>query len=90
MEILDQVVTRETGEKKPYQLGGREGQVDRRRVVEAKVGSGTESRSEGGTKEVEPDSCRLRLSYTKPGLNRSTIVGVSEKIGRRDTNADDS
>ena len=79
---MDKVVTRETGEKKPYQLGGREGRVDRRRVVEAGAGSGTKSRSEGGTKEVEPDSCRLRLSYTKPGLNRSTIVGDSEKISK--------
>ena len=87
---MDKVVTRETGEKKPYQLGGREGRVDQRRVVEAGAGSGTKSRSKGGTKEVEPDSCRLRLSYTKPGLNRSTIGGDSEKIGRRDTDADDS
>ena len=47
--------------------------------MEARAGSGAESRSEGGTKEVEPDSCRLRLSYTKPGLNHSTIVGDSEK-----------
>ena len=87
---MDKVATRETGEKKPYQLGVREGRVDRRRVVEAGAGSGAKSRSEGGTKEVEPDSCRLRLSYTKPGLNRSTIGGDSEKIGRRDTDADDS
>ena len=87
---MDKVVTRETGEKKPYQLGGQEGRVDRRRVVEAGAESGAKSRSEGGTKEVEPDSCRLRLSYTKPGLNRSTIVGDSEKIGRRDTDTDDS
>ena len=90
MEIVDKVATRETGEKKPYQLGGQEGRVDRRRVVEAGVGSCAKSRSEGGTKEVEPDSCRLRLSYTKPGSNRSTIGGDSEKIGRRDTNANDS
>ena len=62
MEIVDNVATRETGEKKPYQLGGREGRVDRRRVVEVKAGSGVESRSEGSTGEVEPDSCRLRLS----------------------------
>ena len=87
---MDKVATRETGEKKPYQLGGREGRVDRRRVVEVGAGSGTKSRSEGGTKEVEPDSCQLRLSYTKPGLNHSTIVGDSEKIGRRDIDAYDS
>ena len=87
---MDKVVTRETGEKKPYQLGGREGRVNRQRVVEAGAGSGAKSRSKGGTKEVEPDSCRLRLSYTKPGLNRFTIGGDSEKIGRRDTDADDS
>ena len=74
MEIVDKVAGRETGEKKPYQLGGREGRVDQRRLVEGGAGSGAKSRSEGGTKEVEPDSCR-RLSYTKPGLNRSTIVG---------------
>ena len=72
---MDKVETRETGEKKLYQLGGREGRVDRRRVVEVGVGSGAKSRSKGGTKEVEPNSCRLRLSYTKPGLNRSTIGG---------------
>ena len=59
-------------------------------MVEAGAGSSAKSRSEGGTKEVEPDSCRLRLSYTKPGLNLSIIVGDSEKIGRRDTDADDS
>ena len=59
-------------------------------MVEAGAGSSPKSRSEGGTKEVEPDSCRLRLSYTKPGLNLSIIVGDSEKIGRRDTDADDS
>ena len=59
-------------------------------MVEVGAGLGAKSRSEGGTKEVEPDSCRLRLSYTKPGLNRSTIGGDSEKIGSRDTNADDS
>ena len=76
---MDKVATRETGEKKPYQLGGREGRVDRRRVVEAGAGSGAKSISEGGTKEVEPNSCRLRLSHTKPGLNFSTIVGDSEK-----------
>ena len=87
---MDKVAIKETGEKKPYQLGGREGRVDRRRVVEAGARSGAKLRSEGGTKEVEPDSCRLRLSYTKPGLNHSTIVGDSEKIGRRDTDADDS
>ena len=87
---MDKVATRETGEKKPYQLGGREGRVNRRRVVEAGTGSGAKSRSEGGTKEVEPDSCRQRLSYTKPGLIRSTIGGDSEKIGRKDTDADDS
>ncbi|KAA8538428.1 hypothetical protein F0562_028026 [Nyssa sinensis] len=69
-------------------VGGREVRVDRRRVVEAGAGSGAGSRSEGGTEEVEPDSCRLHLSYTKPGLNLSTIVGDSEKIGRRDTDAD--
>ena len=86
---MDKVSTRETGEKKPYQLGGREGRVDRRRVVEVRARSGAESRSEGGTKEVEPDSCRLCLSYTKPGLNRSTIVRDSEKIGIRDTDVDD-
>ena len=39
---------------------------------------------------MEPDSCQLCLSYTKPGLNRSIIGGDSEKIGRRDTDADDS
>ena len=87
---MDKVATRETGDKKPYHLGGREGQVDRRIVVEAGAGSGAKSRSEGGTKEVEPDSCQLRLSYTKPGLNRSAIGGDSEKIGKRDTDADDS
>ena len=90
MEIVNKVATRETGEKKPYQLGGREGRIDRRRVVEAGAGSGDKSRSEGGTNEVEPDSCRLRLSYTKPVLNCSTIAGDSEKIGRRDIDADDS
>ena len=57
MEIVDNVAIRETGEKKPYQLGDREGRVDRQRVVEAGAGSGAKSRSEGGTKEVEPDSC---------------------------------
>ena len=88
--MVGKVATRETGEKKSYQLGGREGRVDRQRVVEAGAGSGTESRSEAGTKEVEPDSCRLRLSYTEPGLNLSIIVRDSEKIGRRDTDADDS
>ena len=72
---MDKVATRETKEKNPYQLGGRERRVDRRRVVEAGAGLGVESRSEEGTKEVELDSCRLRLSYTKPGLNLSTIVG---------------
>ena len=72
---MDKVATRETGENKPYQLGGREGRVDRRRVVEARAGSGAKSRSEGGTKEVELDLCRPRLSYTIPGLNRSTIGG---------------
>ena len=72
---MDKVATRETEEKKPYQLEGLEGRVNRRRVVEAGAGSGAKSRSEGGTKEVEPNSCRLRLSYTKPGLNRSTIGG---------------
>ena len=87
---MDKVATREIGEKKPYQLGGREGRVDRRRVVEAGAGSGAKSRSEGGTKEVELNSCRPRLSYTKPSLNHSTIGGDSEKIGRRDTDADDS
>ena len=87
---MDKVAIRDTGEKKPYQLGGREGRVDRRRVVEAGVGAGAKSRSEGGTKEVEPDSCQIRLSYIKPGLNRSTIGGDSEKIGRRETNANDS
>ena len=35
---MDKVAIRETGEKKPYQLGGREGRVDLRRVVEAGVG----------------------------------------------------
>ena len=57
-------------------------------MVEAGARSGVGSRSEGGTEEVEPDSCRLRLSYTKPGLNRSTIVGDSEKLDRRDTDVD--
>ena len=90
MEITDKVATRETGEKKPYQLGGREGRVDRRRVVEARAGLGAKSRSEGGTKEVEPDSCRLHLSYTKPGFYYSTIVGDLGKISRRDTYANDS
>ena len=85
---MDKVVTRETGEKNPYQSGGQERRVDRRRVVEAGAGSGDGSRSEGGTDEVELDSCRLRLSYTKPGLNLSTIVGDSEKLGRRDTDID--
>ena len=56
--------------------------------MEVGAESGAKSRLEGGTKEVEPDSCRLLLSYTKPCLNRSTIVGDSEKIGRRDTDAD--
>ena len=87
---MDKVAIRETVEKNPYQLGGRERQVDRRGVVEARAGSGVGSRSEGGTEEVEPDSCRLRLSYTKPSLNLSTIVGDSEKLGRRDTDADAS
>ena len=87
---MDKATTRETGEKKPYQLRGRERQVDRQRVVEAGAGSGAKSRSEGCTKEVKPDSCQLHLSYTKPGLNRSTIIGDSEKIGRRDTYANDS
>ena len=87
---MDKVAIRETGEKKPYQLGGREGRVDRRRVVETGARSSATSRSEGGTKELEPESCRLHLLYTKPGLNRSTIVGDSEKISRRDTDADDS
>ena len=90
MEIVDKVATRVTGEKKPYQLGGQEGRIDRRRVVEARARSSAKSRSEGGTKEVEPDSCQLHLSYTKPGLNHSRIVGDSKKIGRRDTDADDS
>ena len=85
---MDKVATRETKEKNPYQLGGRERRVDRRRVVEAGTGAG--SRLEGGTEEVELDSCRLRLSYTKPGLNLSTIVRDSEKLGRRDTDADGS
>ena len=58
--------------------------------MEVGAGSGVESRSEGGIEEVEPDSCRLRLSYTKPCLNLSTIVGDSEKLGRRDTDADAS
>jgi len=62
MEIVDKVATRETGEKKPYQLGGREGRVDRKRVMEVEAGSGVESRLERSTGEVEPDSCRLRLS----------------------------
>ena len=87
---MDKVTTREIEEKKPYPLEGREGRVDRQRVVEAGAGSGAKSRSEGGTKEVELDSCQLCLSYTKPSLNRSTIVGDSEKIGRRDTNANES
>ena len=85
---MDKVATRETREKNPYQLGGQERRVDRRRVVEAGAGAG--SRSEGGIKEVELDSCRLRLSYTKPGLNLSTIIWESEKLGRRDTDVDDN
>jgi hypothetical protein len=40
MEIVDKVATRKTGEKKPYQLGGREGRVDRKRVVEVEAGPG--------------------------------------------------
>ena len=87
---MDKVAIRETGEKKLYQLRGREERVDRRRVVEVGAGLGAKSRSKGGTKEVEPDSCQLCLSYTKPGLNSSTIVGDSEKIGRGDIDADDS
>ena len=55
--------------------------------MEAGAGLGAKSRSEGGTKEVEPDSCRLRLSYIKPSLNHSTIVRDLEKIGRKDTDA---
>ena len=54
---MDKVATRETEEKKPYQLGGQEGRVDERRVVEAGARSGAKSRLEGGTKEVELDSC---------------------------------
>ena len=50
---MDKVATRETGEKNPYQSGGRERQVDRRRVVEAGAGSGVGSRLEGGIEEVE-------------------------------------
>ena len=84
---MDKVATRETGEENPYQSGGRERRVDRRKVVETRKESGAGSRSEGGTEEVELDSCRLRLSYTKLGLNLSTIVGDSEKLGRRDTDA---
>ena len=87
---MDKVAIRKTGEKNPYQLGGRERRVDRRRVVEAGAGLGVESRSEGGTEEVELDSCQLRLSCTKPGLNLSTIVGDSKKLGRRDTDANGS
>ena len=87
---MDKVATRETGEKNPYQSGGRERRVDRQRVVEAGAGSGVGSRLEGGIEEVELDSCRLRLSYTKPGLKLSTIVGDSEKLGRRDTDVDGS
>jgi hypothetical protein len=88
MEIVDKVVTRETGEKNPYQSGGRERRVDRRRVVKVGAGSGTGSRLEGGTEEVESDSCRQRLSYTKPGLNFSIIVGESKKLGRKGKEAD--
>jgi hypothetical protein len=54
---MDKVVTREIGEKNPYQLGGREGRVDRRRLVEVGAGSDTGSRLEGGTREMESDSC---------------------------------
>jgi hypothetical protein len=75
MKIVDKVIARETGMKNPYQSRGRERRVDRRRVVEIGAGSGTRSRSEGGTKEVELNSCQQCLSYTKPGLNLSTIVG---------------
>ena len=87
---MDKVATRETREKNPYQSRGRERRVDQRRVVEAGAGSGVGSRSEGGTEEVEFESCRLRLSYTKPSLNLSTIVGDLEKLSRRDTDADGS
>ena len=87
---MDKIATREIGEKNPYQSGGRERRVDRRRVVEAEVGLGVGSRLEGGTEEVELDSCRLRLSYLKLGLSPSTIVGDSEKLGRRDIDADGS
>jgi hypothetical protein len=72
---VDKVVTRETGEKNPYQSGGRKRRVDRRRVVEVGAGSGTRSRSERGTKEMESNLCQRRLSYTKSGLNFSIIFG---------------
>ena len=85
---MDKVATRKIGEKNPYQLGGQERRVDRRRVVEVGAGLSVESRSERGTEEVEPNSCRQRLSYTKSGLNLSTIVGDSEKLGKKDTDAD--
>ena len=87
---MDKVATRETRENNPYQSRGRERRVDGRRVVEARAGSGVGSRLEGGTEEVELDSCRLRLSYLKLGLSPSTIVGDSEKLGRRDIDADGS
>ena len=87
---MDKVATRKIGEKNPYQLGGQERRVDRRRVVEAGAGSSVGSRSEGGIEEVEPNSCRQRLSYTKSGLNLSTIIWESEKLGRRDTDVDDN
>ena len=59
-------------------------------MVEVGARSSAGSRSEGGIEEMESNSCRLRLSYIKPGLKFSKIVGDSEKLGRRDTNVDDS
>ena len=50
---MDKVATRETGEKNPYQSGGRERQVDKRRMVEVGAGSSVGSRLEGGIEEVE-------------------------------------
>jgi len=72
---MDKIATRETGETNPFQSGGREKRVDQRRVVEVGTGSGTRSRSEGGIEEVELDSCQRCISYSKPGLNLSIIIG---------------
>ena len=66
---MDKVATRETREKKRYQLGGREGRVDRRRVVEVGAGSGAKSRSEGGTKEVESTTSLIHKTRFEPFHN---------------------